>query len=123
MKAILDNLNKRCKEALEEAAYDAYQEERTETFETAKTTVSLKNASFELNATKLGNEILFEVEIDHNRDLENIVEEIVNYLERNCDPENAWDTAYFEDMDKACDTGCDPAFPHYGDYESYRYRR
>ena len=125
MKA-LDNIKKQCAKAIEDAAYESYNEYMSDGFEAAKAEVDVNGINIEVNATKTHKGVVcFEVFIDHKsgNEVQNVEMDIEKYLSDNCDLDEEWHEAYENDDWRDVDPGCDPAFPHYGDFERWAYGR
>lgn len=124
MKA-LDVIKKKCAEAIESAAYESYYEFTSYGFEYASAVVKHNGVNIEINAKNDRCVVSYEILVDHKSDNEvpNVENEIEEYLSVNCDLVKEWQEAYENDEYRDVDPGCDPAFPHYGDFERWAYGR
>lgn len=123
MEKTLENLCKLCKQAIEEAAYDSYAEDCTNRFEGCSAMVDLVNdAQIEVTSDKNG---LHEVCVYHHNGNETprLELHIKRWLDIHADEQAQWQEAYDNDEWRDVDPGCDPAFPHFGDFERWAYGR
>lgn len=123
MKQLVKDLAERCKDAIEYAAYESYSENEEYHFCGCSCLIDLKgDEQIDVYCDALNN---FEVTFykDNENECANITSEIVQYLKDNANPEQHWQEAYDEDIWKDVEPGCDPAFPHYGDFERWAYGR
>lgn len=120
MKKILDYLCSKCKEEIEKEAYKSYDEEPYH-FEGCYAMVDLKgNSQIEVTCKKNGtHEVL--IYHDSGNEDSNLEKYITDYLDNNADEQAQWQDAYDNDDWRDVDPGCDPAFPHVGDYERYKF--
>lgn len=119
---LLDLLHE-CKAVLEQAARDSYNDGNTDCFNGCDCMVDLDNdAQIEISADKYCE---IEVVILHNdnNELPNFESYIKSYLDGNVNLQDEWQDEYDHDDWRNVDPGCDPAFPHYGDFERWAYGR
>lgn len=119
----LTSLLHECKSAVEQAARDSYNDGDTDEFEGCTCLVDLaNNAQVELSVDR---HCETEVVILHNNsnELPNLEGYIKRWLDKNTDPQGEWQGEYDTDIWRGVDPGCDPAFPHYGDFERWAYGR
>lgn len=119
----LTSLLYECKSAVEQAARDSYNDGDTDEFEGCTCLVDLaNNAQVELSVDR---RCETEVVILHNNgnELPNLEGYIKRWLDKNTDPQGEWQGEYDTDIWRGVDPGCDPAFPHYGDFERWAYGR
>ncbi len=121
MKKLVKELCEKCKDAIEQAAYDKYY--NGEDLEgTCYALVKLdKGVEIEVDWVDDTHEVIIYHATDC--DLRNIEAAISAYLNAYADEPNAWQDAYDHDDWRDVDPGCDPAFPHYGDFERWAYGR
>lgn len=122
MSTILSTLCEKSKEAIETAARDSYNDGRNpDRYDGCTALVDLHNdAQIEVYQDKKGR---YEVNIYHksNNETPLIEAAIEDYLSENADPQGEWQDEYDNDDYRDVDPGCDPAFPHYGDFERWAY--
>lgn len=122
MSTILSKLCEKSKEAIETAARDSYNDgTNPDIYEGCSALVDLdKEAQIEVYQDKKGR---YEVNIYHksNNETPLIEAAIEDYLSENADPQGEWQDEYDNDDYRDVDPGCDPAFPHYGDFERWAY--
>lgn len=121
MEKTLENLCERCKQAIEDAAYNSYSEGSPESFEGCSAMVDLDNdAQIEITSDRRG---LHEVCVYHHNGNETprLERYIKEWLDARTDEPGQWQEAYDNDDWRDVDPGCDPAFPHYGDFERWAY--
>ena len=122
MKTKIIELARICKEAIEDEARASYKNGDNEhCFDGCACIITLKN----------GDQIEVEVDADmfsishkvtiwgHN--CENIERAIEEWLDANADEFGAWQDEHDSDPWRDVDEGCDPAFPHHGDFERWAY--
>ncbi|WP_028896717.1 hypothetical protein [Prevotella sp. HUN102] len=121
MKKFIEEFGKQLKEAIEQAAHDSYYENDKYYFDGCSCLIDLlDDDQIEVGCDKHGRH---EVRIYKDTELPNLEEAIADYLDANADPEGAWQEEYDGDMWRDVDYGCDPAFPHRGDFERWAYGR
>lgn len=121
---MLVDLCKKCREAIESAAADTYNDGYDVDYFSGycNTTVKLeKDVEIEI----ICEDDVHTVAVCHHTtgELTNIENYIAQYLDKNADEAAAWQDAYDNDDWRDVDPGCDPAFPHYGDFERWAYGR
>lgn len=121
MKQLLTICDK-CKQAIEDAAYESYQNgDNPDRFDGCTALVDLTgDAQIEATVDRKGN---YEVNVYHDSGNEtpNFEKFLTDWLTAHADPEGQWQDAYDSDDWRDVDPGCDPAFPHYGDFERWAY--
>lgn len=120
MKKAVEKLCVKCKEAIESAARQSYDDGTNPCrYGGCSAMVGLDNgAQVEISAMKDGTH---EVLVYHKNANEtpNIEKAIKDYLDANADEQDEWQDEYDNDDWRGVDPGCDPAFPHYGDFERW----
>ncbi|WP_333615642.1 hypothetical protein [Bacteroides pyogenes] len=121
MRKIIEELSKKCKEAIERAASESYDDGNFDNFNGCSCLIDLQGDNqIEVCCDYNGKH---EVTIYKDIECPNIEKVIAKYLDDNADEETAWKDAYDKDIWRGVDTGCDPAFPHGGDFERWAYGR
>lgn len=64
---------------------------------------------------------IYDVVIYGDNEYPNIEKAIEDFLSENADLQMSWQAAYDNDEWRGVDSGCDPAFPHHGDFERWAY--
>lgn len=120
----LQTLLDKCKAGIEQAARDSYNNgDNINMFDGCYCTIDLDNNSqIEISADR---HCELEVIIYHDdcNELPNFESYIKSWLDANADPQAEWQDEYDHDDWRDVDPGCDPAFPHYGDFERWAYGR
>lgn len=123
MKNLVRKFAEACVEPLNEAAYKSYWND-PEDFQNCSCLVNITDdIQVEVYAFYKNDTVNFQVTIYHSSDNEtpNIDNEIANYLSCKCNLRWKWQEARDDYMHRDIDPGCDPAFPHYGDFERWAY--
>ncbi|MDD6541767.1 MAG: hypothetical protein PUF32_05640 [Prevotella sp.] len=124
MDKVIMDLCERCKDALETAARTSYNNgDNPDWFDGCHTIIDLAGeAQIECTVDRKGNH---EVLIYHesNNETPNLEKAIADWLDDNVDEEAEWQDEYDHDDWRDVDPGCDPAFPHYGEFERWAYGR
>ena len=119
----IESLCEKCRKAIEAAAYDSYFDGNANDFGGCACVVPLKGEDeISISCDAHG---CHEVEIYKSDGVEvlNVERAIADYLDENANE--------YEERERACNNdpwrdvapGCDPAFPHYGDFERWAYGR
>ena len=103
MKKRIADLAEKCKEEIEEAAYESYY-----------------NGNIKIEISTFGSNE-YEVAIYGDKEYPNIEKSIADFLSENADPSICWQSAYDNDEWRNVNSGCDPAFPRQGDFEKWAY--
>lgn len=122
MKKILTRLCERCKAVIEDAAYGSY-DDNPDGFDGCHAMLDLdNNAQIEITCDRHGSHeaVAYHENMHPTPLLEKHLEE---YLDAHADEQAQWQDAYDSDDWRGVDPGCDPAFPHYGDFELWAYGR
>lgn len=122
MKKAIETLCVKCKEAIESAARESYSDgSNPQEFDGCSATVDLKGRDqIEVSCDRKGS---FEVVAckENMNEVPNVEKAIQDYLSVNADPQAEWQGEYDNDDWQDVDPGCDPAFPHCGDFERWAY--
>lgn len=128
MKKFIEKIGKQLKDAVENAAYESYAEnydsyEEGYEFRGCFARSMAGNATYEVECEPDGAHIVMVCNDNHNYGVEypNIEQALADYLDAHADEQAAWQDAYDNDTWRDVDPGCDPAFPHYGDFERWAY--
>lgn len=121
MKKLVKDLADKCKDAIEQAAHDSYYDNDTDFFDGCSCLLDLKgDDQVEVGCDSQGRyEVVFYKE--NENDCANIVSVIEQYLAKNADARQSWQEEFDNDIWRDVDPGCDPAFPHHGDFERWAY--
>lgn len=116
----IDNLCNRCKDAIEDAARESYNEGNVDSLCDCSATIDVGPVQIEI---VLKNDGSHEVTVFHknNNESPNVEKRIEDYLDAHADEQGAWQDEYDNDIYRDVDSGCDPAFPHCGDFERWAY--
>lgn len=116
----IDNLCNRCKDAIEDAARESYNEGNVDGLRDCSATIDTGSAIIEIVLKDDGSH---EVIVYHENDRKssNVEKCIENYLDTHADEQGAWQDEYDNDIYRDVDPGCDPAFPNCGDFERWAY--
>lgn len=119
MKKILESLCKKCKEHAEDKAMMSYETGQT-SFRGFYCAVEFENKDYiEIYCDENGFHDVY-ISIGEN-EKPNIEKFIAMYLDENAKENEIWQQEYENDDSCDVDPGCDPAFPHYGDFERWAY--
>jgi len=121
MRQIIDKLAEACREAVEKTAYESYYNGvNPNSFDGCCCSVKLYGCdAIEVSCYNDGT---YEVFICHKESQYlNVEQAIADYLGTHADPLGAWQEADDDNIYEDVDPGCDPAFPHYGDFERWAY--
>ena len=121
MKKFIEKIGKQLKEAAENAAYESYSDSYE--FDGCLARVKVGNVTYDVECAADGAHIVMICNHNHNYGDEypNIENALAAYLDAHADEQAAWQDAYDNDTYRGVDPGCDPAFPHYGDFERWAY--
>lgn len=122
MRKCLADLAEKCKEGIEETAYESYYNgDNPNYFEDCKYSFDFNDKVF-IEVSALGG-YKYEVAIyeEWGKEYPNIEKAIEDFLSANADPSSSWQAAYDNDEWRGVDSGCDPAFPRQGDFEKWAY--
>lgn len=120
MKKVIKKLAEVCKEAIEQAARESYADNPC-CFDGCSCLMDLQgDDQIEVYCDSNGK---CEVLIYKRVECLNVEKALEAYLDANADPEGAWQEEFDGDMWKDVEPGCDPAFPHRGDFERWAYGR
>lgn len=124
MNKAVEKLCAKCKEAIESAARESYNDgTNPDEFGGCCALVGLKGKDqIEVSCDRHGAHEVAIYKEDMN-ELPNIEKAITDYLDANTDEQGEWQDEYDNDDWRDVDPGCDPAFPHYGDFERWAYGR
>lgn len=119
MNKIIEDLAVLCKEAIESEAAASYTNGDNPTrFNGCSCMVNLKgDAQIEVDC---GIGCKHDITI-WGKDCPNVEESITKWLDENACEAEKWQDAYDSDPWRGVDVGCDPAFPHHGDFERWAY--
>lgn len=123
MKKLVKKLAESCKEAIENAAYESYSD-GTNPYSYDGTDCIVKFSSEQYDTIEVSSckEGTHEVFVCHkNNEYPNIEHAIEAYLNANANELGVWTDAFDNDIWRGVDPGCDPAFPHHGDFERWAY--
>lgn len=119
MNKIIEDLAVLCKEAIESEARESYTNgDNSNCFGGCSCMVNLKGD------TQI--EVICGVGGKHGvtiwgKDCPSVEKSIAAWLDENAREEDKWQDAYNSDQWRNVDEGCDPAFPHNGDFERWAY--
>ncbi|MDT3388107.1 MAG: hypothetical protein LIR46_10170 [Bacteroidota bacterium] len=121
MKKFIEKIGKQLKDAAENAAYESYAE--NDVFDGCFARVDIDNVTYEVECDTDGAHTVMVCNNNHNYGVEypNIEQAIAAYLDDNADELATWQDACDNDIYRGVDPGCDPAFPHRGDFERWAY--
>lgn len=121
MNKFIEELAVLCKEAIDSEAAASYTNgDNPNYFGGCSCMVNLKgDAQIEVVCGFVGKHDV----IIWGKDCPNVEKSIAVWLDENACEEKKWQDAYDSDPWRGVDVGCDPAFPHYGDFERYAYGR
>lgn len=124
MKKLIEELALRCKDAIEQAASESYSNgDNPNSFDGCSCSLDLKDSDvIEIYCDEKGNHEVHIIKENCNL-VENIENAITEYLDCSADEFSAWQVEFDNDMWRDVDPGCDPAFPHRGDFERWAYGR
>lgn len=120
MKKRIADLAEKCKEEIEDAAYESYYNGDNPNYFTGCTSRFFLNDNIQIEISTFGSNE-YEVVIYGDREYPNIEKAIEDFLLSNADPSLCWQSAYDNDVWRNVDSGCDPAFPCHGDFEKWAY--
>lgn len=118
---LLDSLKVECEKAASESYHDGYDEGDYIHFKGCSVSVDwIDDMNIDIEVDENG---CHEVCIWHkSRNETPLVEKfIADWLDENVDEQAEWQYEYDHDDWRDVDPGCDPAFPHYGDFERWAY--
>ena len=119
MRQIIEELAKKCKESIEDAAYYSYSDgSNPYRFDGCWSKVKLDGDDvIEIVCDKRG---CHDVAISKKHlEYPNVEQVLAEYLDANADECGAWQDSYDNDMWRTVAPGCDPAFPRHGDFERW----
>lgn len=120
MNKLLADLSEICKEEIEDAAYESYHNgDNSDCFNGCGCRFFL-NDNIQIEISAFGSN-KYEVAIYGNNEYPNIEKAIEAFLSEKANPQMSWQVAYDNDEWRGVDSGCDPAFPHHGDFEKWAY--
>lgn len=118
MKTCIADLAEKCKEEIEDAAYESYYNGDNPNYFTGCTCCFLLNDNIQIEISTFDcNQ--YEVTLCRDNEYPNIEKSIEDFLSANADPSLCWQSAYDNDVWRNVDAGCDPAFPRHGDFEKW----
>lgn len=120
MKKRIADLAEKCKEEIEDAAYESYYNGDNPNYFTGCTCRFNLNDDIQIEISFLCSSG-YEVAIYGDNLYPNIEKAIEKFLSKNANPSACWQSAYDDDEWRNVDAGCDPAFPRYGDFEKWAY--
>ena len=120
MSKLLADLAEICKEEIEDAAYESYRNGDSPNCFNGCVCHFFLNDNIQIEISAFGSN-KYEVAIYGNNEYPNIEKAIENFLLKNANPSECWQSAYDNDEWRNVDAGCDPAFPRYGDFEKWAY--
>ena len=120
MKKCIADLAEKCKEEIEDAAYESYYNGDNPNYFTGCTCRFSLNDNIQIEISTFGSNE-YEVAIYGDNEYPNIEKAIKDFLSENADPSICWQSAYDNDEWRNVDSGCDPAFPRQGDFEKWAY--
>lgn len=120
MKKCIADLAEKCKEEIEEAAYESYYNGGNPNYFKGCTRRFFLNDNIQVEISTFGSNE-YEVAIYGDREYPNIEKAIEDFLSENTEPSICWQSAYDNDEWWNVDSGCDPAFPRQGDFEKWAY--
>lgn len=120
MKTKIIELAKICKEAIESEARESYKNgDNAHRFNGCYCSIKQDDSCVEICCHEDGtHEVLINRKFLEYGNTERAIEE---WLDANADEVRAWQDEYDSDPWRDVDEGCDPAFPHYGDFERWAY--
>lgn len=120
MKKRIADLAEKCKEEIEDAAYESYYNGDNPNYFMGCTCRFNLNDDIQIEISFLCSSG-YEVAIYGDNLYPNIEKAIEKFLSKNANPSVCWQSAYDDDEWRNVDAGCDPAFPRYGDFEKWAY--
>lgn len=120
MKKHIADLVEKCKEEIEDAAYESYYNGDTPNYFKGCTCRFFLNDNIQIEISTFGSNE-YEVAIYGDKEYPNIEKSIEDFLSANADPSICWQSAYDNDEWRNVDSGCDPAFPRQGDFKKWAY--
>ena len=117
MNKIIEDLAVLCKEAIESEARESYNNgDNRHSFNGCSCLVDVNAIEVEVDLFQNSHKVTI---CGHN--CPNVENAIKAWLDEKADAVGAWLDEHDNDKDKYVDKGCDPAFPHHGDFERWAY--
>lgn len=120
MKKRIADLVEKCKEEIEDAAYESYYNGNNPNHYNGCTCSFYLNDNIQIEISTFGSN-KYEVTLCGDNEYPNIEKAIEAFLSEKANPQMSWQAAYDNDEWRGVDSGCDPAFPHHGDFEKWAY--
>lgn len=120
MKKCIADLAEKCKEEIEDAVYESYYNGDNPNYFTGCTYRFFLNDNIQIEISTFGSN-KYEVTLCGDNEYPNIEKAIEAFLSEKANPQMSWQAAYDNDEWRGVDSGCDPAFPHHGDFEKWAY--